>query len=168
MYRRIFLCTVVAALTMQPPVVDAAETHTVRIVSDYANLKFYFEPKSIIIQPGDTVVWINEAAEEHNVMTYPGGYPKNAKGFRSPLLEDAEETFSHTFRVLGTYQYHCLPHLLMGMNGQIVVGRHSTAEEFHEPTNAELKAYRDELLTWFDEDDNLFQVRAHEKRNNSR
>lgn len=87
----------------------SAETHIVRIVSDYENLHFAFEPATLVIQPGDTVTWVNEVAEEHNVITYPGGYPAGASGFQSPYLTEAEQTYSVTFPLSGTYQYHCLP-----------------------------------------------------------
>lgn len=142
-----------------------AEEHRVEIVSDYSQMRLYFSPKSLTIQPGDTVVWVNLAEEEHNVMSYPGGFPKDAKGFQSDYLTEAGETFTQKFTTEGTYQYHCLPHLLMGMNGEIIVGRHSRADEFHEPTQAEISEYRKQLLSWFDEDDNLYQVRQSDKSN---
>ncbi len=142
----------------------AAETHVVRIVSDYENLHFAFEPPLLVVQPGDTVTWVNDVAEEHNVITYPGGYPEGAESFQSPYLSRADETFSREFQIEGTYQYHCLPHLMMGMKGEIVVGRRTELGEFHQPSRSEIAAYRNQLLEWFDEDDNLLQVRITEKR----
>lgn len=137
----------------------AGETHVVRMVTDYETLHFRFEPKVLTIAPGDTVTWLNVESEEHNVVTYPGGFPAGAEPFASPMLAKEGETWSRTFERLGTYQYHCMPHLMMGMTGEIVVGRRSAADEFHQPTRVELAAYRDRLLSWFEEDDNLFRVR---------
>lgn len=140
-----------------------AETFEVRIISDYQNMRFAFLPEVLEIQSGDTVTWINEVAEEHNVISYPGGFPDGADPFQSPYLQNAGETFSHTFTFAGTYQYHCLPHLLMGMKGEIVVDRRSIAGEFHKPNRDEIMVYRSKLLEWFDEDDNLMEVRMSNK-----
>ena len=82
-----------------------------------------------------------------------------AQAFSSPMLTEAGETWSWTFERPGTYQYHCMPHLMMGMTGEIIVGRRSATDAFHSPSRAEIAAYRDRLLGWFDEDDNLFRVR---------
>lgn len=140
-----------------------AEVHTVTIVSDYENLRFAFEPAVLTIRSGDTVVWVNDVDEEHNIITYPGGFPEGAGRFQSAYLQKAGDSFSHTFSVAGTYQYHCLPHLLMAMTGEIVVESRSDVEDFHEPSRAEILAYRRQLLEWFDEDDNLMEVRRSDK-----
>jgi len=125
------------------PISAWADTHRVKIVTDYDNLKMYFEPDSLVIKRGDTVIWVNEIEEVHNVISYPGGIPKGASGFSSPILTQVGETFSFRFDQVGTYQYHCIPHLLMGMSGEIVVERHSSVSDFHEPTNEELASYRE-------------------------
>ena len=130
-----------------------AEEHIVQVVSDYDNLRMVFEPKYLRIEPGDRVTWINQANEEHNVMTFPDGFPKGASAFQSQIMTKAGERFTHRFEVSGTYEYHCLPHLPMGMHGLIVVGRPSEHEEFHKPSVAEIEAYRKLMLEWFDEDD---------------
>lgn len=130
-----------------------AAEHVVRIVSDYKNVRMIFEPRHLRIQPGDTVTWVNEVAEEHNVITYPDGYPKGAIAMRSPIMENAEEAWSYTFKVEGTYEYHCMPHLPMGMRGIVEVGRPSGNDEINIPTADETLAYRELLLTWFDDDE---------------
>jgi len=133
--------------------VASAADHVVRIVSDYENLRMIFEPKYLEIEPGDRVTWINEANEEHNVITFPDGFPQGAKAFQSPIMTKAGEQWSHDFEIVGTYDYHCLPHLPMGMHGTIIVDRPSQNNEFHQPSAAEVKAYRTLMLEWFDEDD---------------
>ena len=144
---------VVAAMMITLPSVASAAEHVIRIVSDYENLRMVFEPKYLEIQPGDRVTWINEANEEHNVITFPDGFPRGANAFQSPIMTTAGEQWSQDFEVVGTYEYHCLPHLPMGMHGTIIVGRPSQNNEFHQPSQEEVKAYRALMLEWFDEDD---------------
>lgn len=143
-----------SALTILPLTASPrAAEHIVRIVSDYENLRMIFEPKILIIQPGDTVSWVNEADEEHNVISYPDGYPRGAIPIQSPILTKAGERFSHMFSETGTYEYHCIPHLPMGMHGVIIVGQPSKNDEFHEPSTQEIRNYRDLIREWFDEED---------------
>ena len=130
-----------------------AAEHIVRIISDYENVRMIFEPKHLKVEPGDTVTWVNEVAEEHNVIAYPDGYPKGAAKMNSPIMEKAAETWSYTFTVEGTYEYHCMPHLPMGMRGTVEVGRPSANDEVNIPTAEETLAYRELLMTWFDQDE---------------
>lgn len=148
-----FLWSVTLGLTVTSATTAIAADHIVQIVSDYENLRMVFEPKFLKIEPGDRVTWVNQADEEHNVITFPDGYPKGATAFQSPIMTKAGERFSQRFDVSGTYQYHCLPHLPMGMHGLIIVERVSNHDEFHEPSQAEIKAYRNLMLEWFDDDD---------------
>ncbi len=127
--------------------------HVVRIKTDLDNLRMSFQPKILVVQPGDTVTWVNEIEMDHNVMTYPDGFPKGAEGFESPYLTQAGETWTHTFSVEGTYEYHCLPHLIMGMHATVIVGEATAEGGFHVPSKAEVIAYRDRLFEYFDEGD---------------
>ncbi len=127
--------------------------HKVQIISDMDAFHMYFEPRHLRIETGDTVTWINQEAMIHNVMTYPDGFPQGAAAFESPFLAKADETYSQTFELPGVYEYHCLPHLIMGMHGSIQVGDPSTEAEFHVPSAAEVKVYRNKLLEYFDQDD---------------
>lgn len=151
------LAVVVSFATASAPA-QAAE-HLVRIVSDYKNLRMYFSPKTLVVASGDTVTWRNEAKEEHNALTFPDGYPEGAEGFISPDFTEAGQTWSHSFTVEGSYEYHCLPHLPMGMRGVIIVGRPSSEDEYHRPSREEVAAYRDRLLEYFDEDEYQYKVR---------
>lgn len=137
---------------------QAAE-NVVRVVTDYKNLRMYFDPKVITIQPGDTVTWRNMIMEQHNVLTFPDGFPQGAQGFVSPDLTEKGQTWSHTFTVVGSYEYHCLPHLPMGMRGVVIVGRPSREEEFHRPNREEVAAYRDRLLEYFEEGEYEYKTR---------
>ncbi len=145
---------VLASLAMSDVPSRAAgnRNHVINVVSDAAGGRMYFEPKVLSINPGDTVTWINRGDGEHNIITFPDGYPEGTGAFQSPLFERAREQWSHVFTKEGTYEYHCLPHLPMGMHGMIVVGRPSEQDEFHVPSSAEVAAYRDQMLEWFGDD----------------
>lgn len=99
-----------------------------------------FDPDTITIAPGDTVVWENVGTIGHSVTAYEDGIPGDAAYFASGGF-DAEqparnayqagdpesgdvaggETFEHTFEVEGTYEYFCIPHESAGMLGAIEV-----------------------------------------------
>ena len=160
-----FRKTLIAALVALPALAGAAnaegpKTHIVKVISDYDNLRMYFSPKTITVQPGDTVKWVNEADEEHNVIVYPDGYPTGAKKLSSPFLKKKGESFSYTFTVKGTYQYHCIPHLPMGMHGLVTVGRPSADGEFNQPSTAEVNEYRMVLERYFSADEFKYKPRG--------
>lgn len=129
----------------------SAKEHIVRIVSNQDNMQMSFDPKTLHIDRGDTVIWVNEENEEHNMATYPDGFPEGAQGFVSPYLTKKDEKWSHKFTAEGTYEYHCVPHLLLGMHGSVTVAKPSRASEFHKPTKDEIKQYRDRILEYHDD-----------------
>lgn len=139
----------------------SAKEHIVQVISDYDKMRMAFEPQMLTIMPGDSVKWVNQKPETHNMITYPDGYPEGAQAFSSPFLEKANDTWSHTFTKSGTYEYHCIPHLMMGMRGKIIVGKPTEDGKFHNPTPAERTAYRKKLLEFFDEETiNKIQTKA--------
>jgi len=149
----------VALAALAAPAAAQAEEHRVRVVSDYVNLRMYFAPKLLRIKAGDTVTWVNEAQEQHNMLSFPDGYPEGAEGFLSPDLTQQGQTWSRRFTAPGTYEYHCLPHLPMGMRGAVIVDRPSEDDEFHRPSKEEVAAYRNRLLEYFDEDEYQYKTR---------
>ncbi len=96
-----------------------------------------FEPETITVSAGDTVVWTNEAADPHTVTAVEEDLPADAEYFSSGdfsteelATEDenlpaalivSDETYSHTFTVPGTYRYYCIPHRDAGMTGTVTV-----------------------------------------------
>jgi plastocyanin len=96
-----------------------------------------YEPKSLEVLPGDTVVWENVGSVDHSVTAYESDLPEGADywasgGFDSQdaatsAYVDGEghvsggETFEHTFETEGTHGYFCIPHEAGGMVGEIVV-----------------------------------------------
>ena len=154
----------VAAATVAslPAKADGPKEHIVNVISDYDNLRMYFKPKMLMVNLGDTVTWVNQAEEDHNVLSYPDGFRKGASPMKSPYLAKKDEKWSFTFKAKGSYQYHCIPHLPMGMHGTVVVSEYSKDEDFHVPTAAELASYRDHLRQYFDSDD--FQYKSRDQR----
>jgi plastocyanin len=151
-----------ATIASLPAKADGPKEHIVKVISNYDNLRMYFKPKMLIVNPGDTVTWVNLAEEDHNVLSYPDGFPKGAMSMKSPYLAKKGEKWSFTFTKKGSYQYHCIPHLPMGMHGNVVVSEFSKDEDFHIPTAKELAAYRDHLREYFDSDD--FQYKSRDQR----
>jgi plastocyanin len=140
------------AVSDAPSQAASGRNHVVNVVSDEAAGRMYFEPKVLVVHPGDTVTWINRGNEEHDIITFPDGYPEGASPFHSPLFKHVGDQWSHLFVKEGTYEYHCFPHLPMGMHGMVIAGRSSQQGEFHVPSSAEVIAYRNQMLKWFDDD----------------
>lgn len=95
-----------------------------------------FDPAVVSVDIGTAITWRNSSDIVHTVTAYDDGIPAEADYFASGgfdseaaarehmsdgLLE-AGDTFSHTFRVPGTYEYVCIPHETGGMTGTVRVG----------------------------------------------
>ncbi len=89
-----------------------------------------FDPKTVTIKAGETVVWKNVSDLTHSVTDDPAlatsaqdaALPPGAEKFNSGLLSGGKE-FSHTFKFPGTYKYFCIPHEEAGMVGTVVVAK---------------------------------------------
>ena len=89
------------------------KTVTVNVVD------FAFDPRSVAINPGDTVRWMMRGNDLHHSVTAVNG------AFESgPALTSAGATFEHTFRDANqTYDYHCKEHRdAHNMKGSVRVG----------------------------------------------
>ena len=151
--RFVFAAAVAVGMAMSSAAnAGGPKNHTVKVISDYDNLRMYFKPKTLVVQPGDTVTWVNLAEEEHNVFSYPDGFPKGGAPMQSHYMQKKDESWSFTFKLKGTYEYHCIPHMPMGMHGSVIVAQASTDEEFHVPSKKELATYRGMLKAYFDDD----------------
>jgi pseudoazurin len=76
-----------------------------------------FEPAFLKVAPGDTVVFVPDAAG-HNVESIEGIAPRGT----APWVGDLDKEHSVTFTAEGLHGYKCPPHLEMGMVGLIQVG----------------------------------------------
>ncbi|MFQ3318293.1 MAG: plastocyanin [Natronomonas sp.] len=97
-----------------------------------------FQPDTLEVAVGDTVVWGNNGSRGHTVTAYDASLPEGAAFFASGGFEEtaaAREgweddgdgtlspgtTFEHTFETVGTHDYFCIPHESAGMVGVIEV-----------------------------------------------
>jgi len=71
-----------------------------------------FNPSEITIKTGDSVIWTNMDFVVHTV-TSDSGEELMSEGIVKG------ENYSHTFNIVGTYDYHCSIHT--SMKGKIIV-----------------------------------------------
>jgi plastocyanin len=87
-----------------------------------------FEPRTVEIKRGETVLWKNPSSLVHTVTADPKlandkshvQLPKGAKTFHSGAIKPGGE-YRHTFNVPGRYRYFCVPHEAAGMVGEVIV-----------------------------------------------
>jgi len=84
--------------------------HTVMILEKHH--RYFFQPASMTIKAGDTVVWKNASDAIHTVTSNTGVF--STKGFLTK-----GHSFRFTFTRGGTFMYHCNVHLYM--HGTILV-----------------------------------------------
>jgi len=86
-----------------PVPAPAAEGPQVLIVDNDPDLtRWHYDPATVTVPPGATVVWLNKGKEDHSVTA-------DDRAFDSGLKK-AGGTFSRAFPRPGTYTYHCQPH----------------------------------------------------------
>lgn len=106
-------CFLVSMLLTLAPV--RAATVQVEVGGDGPN----FSPRTITIEPGDTVNWVFAAnGFTHTVTSGRSGTPD---GLFDSGFHTGPYTFSFTFPNAGTFPYYCKPHLTMGMTGTVTV-----------------------------------------------
>lgn len=93
-----------------------------------------FEPETVTVASGETVVWETVGAVAHSVTAYEARIPDGADYWASGGFDSesaarsnypdgsvgAGETFSHTFVTPGEHPYFCVPHQQQ-MKGTVVV-----------------------------------------------
>ncbi|HET7458184.1 MAG TPA: plastocyanin/azurin family copper-binding protein [Gemmatimonadaceae bacterium] len=109
------------------------KTVEVKMVGDEKGYRF--EPADITIKAGDGIKFTMVSGGPHNFAMDPAEVPANAKSqisanmpnqmaeLSGPLLVNPNETYTVSFANVpaGKYNYHCTPHLAMGMKGTITV-----------------------------------------------
>lgn len=97
--------------------------------------RFAFDPETVTVQTGETVVWENESDVGHTVTAYEDQIPSEGAYFASGGFESEREarndvsgglletgaSYEQTFEVAGTYDYYCIPHESGGMVGTVEV-----------------------------------------------
>lgn len=101
-----------------------AETYTVKMGTDTGLLAY--EPSTLTVQPGDTVVFVNNKAYPHNVVfdKTPGSAALAKQLSYTKLLTKPGAEISVAFpedAPTGEYHFYCQPHRGAGMEGEITV-----------------------------------------------
>ncbi len=113
---RTLLALAAAALLALPPAADAAPTERRPVRGAIATVRIrmrdnVFRPRSVTIQRGTRVRWVNRGNNPHTTTSDRGLWD-------SGILEPGE-SFTRRFRRAGTFRYHCEIH--PGMTATIVV-----------------------------------------------
>jgi plastocyanin len=126
--RRAALRALVAGLAA-PALVRATQAGRVveiRLRSDPLGTKVWFDPIGILIAPGQTVRWVNEANVHTSTAYHPDNdghalrIPTAAEPWDSDYLVEPGDQFEVTLTVPGVYDYFCTPHEMAGMVGRII------------------------------------------------
>jgi plastocyanin len=110
------------------------QTYEVKMLQD-AQGNYKYEPANITVKPGDAVKFVMVSGGPHNVAFDPSQVPANAKAqlsanmpqqvseLSSPMMMNPNETYTISFGGIpaGKYDFHCTPHLAMGMRGSVTV-----------------------------------------------
>jgi plastocyanin len=120
------LLAVVAAAVLGGCLVVVAEDPPAATVDMVQSLRF--QPESVTIEAGQTVLWKNVSTVIHTVTCDPSvagnardcALPQGAKAFNSGSVEPGK-TYSHKFTTPGDYRYFCIPHEMMGMVAEVKV-----------------------------------------------
>jgi plastocyanin len=100
----------------------------IRLRSDPLGTHVSFDPIGLLIEPGQTVRWVNEANVHTSTAYHPANdghalrIPKAAEPWDSGYLVEPGDSLEITLAVPGVYDYFCAPHEMAGMVGRIIVG----------------------------------------------
>jgi plastocyanin len=106
----------------------AAGVIEIRLRSDRLGAHVSFDPIGVLIEPGQTVRWVNEANVHTSSAYHPANaghalrIPEAAEPWDSGYLMEPGDSFEVTLDVPGVYDYFCAPHEMAGMVGRIIVG----------------------------------------------
>ena len=101
----------------------------IRLRSDTLGTKVWFDPIGLLVEPGQTVRWVNETNVHTSTAYHPANdnhplrIPEAAEPWDSGYLVEPGDSFEVTLTVPGVYDYFCAPHEAAGMVGRIIVGR---------------------------------------------
>jgi plastocyanin len=118
--KRMKLALVILGFIMSTALSFAQIKHSVAVSNNS------FTPKNLTIEVGDTVEWTNNSGN-HNVNGTTTTFSSNPESFGNDV--GSNWTFKHVFKIAGTYNYQCDPHVSFGMTGIITVSGSSVTEE---------------------------------------
>jgi len=108
-------------------------THEVKMIGDEKGYRF--DPANITVKAGDGVKFVMVSGGPHNVSFDPTGIPAGTQAqlnanisdkmadLQSTMKQNPGESVTVSFANVpsGQYNYHCVPHLAMGMKGVVTV-----------------------------------------------
>jgi plastocyanin len=109
--------------------VRASDVVEIRLRSDTLGTKVWFDPIGLLVEPGQTVRWVNESNVHTSTAYHPANdghalrIPKAAEPWDSGYLVEPGDWFDVTLTIPGVYDYFCAPHEAAGMVGRIIVSR---------------------------------------------
>lgn len=90
-------------------VATSSSTNSVQIKMVENNGKYSFDPATVTITKGTTVVWTNASDAPHTVTSDDGKFKSSDP---SKLITESQ-AYSFVFNTAGTYVYHCSIHTYM-------------------------------------------------------
>lgn len=117
-----------------PAATATGATHNVEMTM--VNGQPRYVPAEIEVKPGDQIVFTNKEGGPHNVSFWSDsipsgaaqalqtGMPDQTEPLHGPLLVESGATYTVTVPAAapeGTYKFYCMPHLAMGMKGELKV-----------------------------------------------
>ena len=110
MKRRVAAAAVAAVLAIASAGIASGAT-VVRMRDGAGPTENFFRPKTVRVDKGTRVKWVNRGSRPHTTTANSGKWDS---GTLNP-----GESFARRFRRVGTFRYHCQIHT--GMTGKIVV-----------------------------------------------
>ena len=101
------------------------QVHEVRMVTTQNGASGQFEPAQVTVKKGDVIRWtMADGQAVHNVSFSQG--QNNPAGFTPPADSPMYTQQGQTYELKidwnpGTYNYVCVPHVMMGMTGSVTV-----------------------------------------------
>lgn len=84
-------------------------------------LSFAFNPKSLVINEGETVKWVNKTGKNHNIDGTKQKYSSNPENLYSGPPDANNWEYTFRFNIPGTYKYESELYANTGMKGTIEV-----------------------------------------------
>ncbi len=112
------------------------KTVTVQMVNDASGTKPRFVPQNVTIKSGDAIKWVfGKGIGPHNVAFDSAKAPADVKAklqasmpnqmqpLMSQFMQKEGDSYTVSFGGIkpGTYYYYCLPHVVAGMKGNVIV-----------------------------------------------
>ena len=114
-------------------IAPTGQTVTIKMIGD--DKGYRFDPANVTIKSGDAVKFVMVSGGPHNVSFDPATVPADSKAqldanmdqktseLSSPMMMNPNEEYVISFGGIkpGKYDFHCTPHLAMGMKGSVTV-----------------------------------------------